>query len=110
MRKMQGKFGEFISCSAYPKCKYIKQNKAWFKCPKCEGSVLERKWRGGTLWGCGNYPKCKFSIFSDIIEKNCSECKSVDYLMKKTTKTGATIICPNQECKHVYTEEKAEDE
>lgn len=109
MRKMQGKFGEFISCSAYPKCKYIKQNKAWFKCPKCEGDVLERKWRGGTLWGCGNYPKCKFSIFSDIIEKNCSECKSVKYLMKKTTKTGSTIICPNHECKHVYTEASTEE-
>lgn len=103
MRKMQGRYGEFISCSAYPKCKHIKQNKAWFKCPNCTGNVIERKWRGGTLWGCEKYPKCKFSIFSDIEKSNCSKCKDVEYLMKKTTKAGTTLSCPNPDCKHTET-------
>ena len=104
MRKMMGKFGEFISCSAFPKCKYIKQNKAWFNCPKCSGAVLERKWRGGTLWGCEKYPKCTFSIFADIEKINCPECKSVEYMQKKETKAGIIFTCPNQNCKHTYTE------
>ena len=104
LRKMNGRFGEFVSCSAYPKCKYIKQNKAWFPCPTCGKDILERKWRGGTLWGCSGYPKCKFSIFSDIEKMNCAKCKSVEYMMKKTTKAGTALICPNQECKHTETQ------
>lgn len=110
LRKMVGRYGEFISCSGYPKCKYIKQNKAWFNCPKCDNNIIERKWRGGTLWGCEKYPKCKFSIFSDIVNENCGKCKSVKYMTKKTTKAGTTIICPNQDCKHAYTKETAEEE
>ena len=32
----QGAYGEFVSCSGYPKCKYVKQNLIeGMKCPKC---------------------------------------------------------------------------
>jgi DNA topoisomerase-1 len=108
LRKMIGRYGEFVSCSGYPKCKFIKQNAAWFPCPTCDGKVIERKWRGGTLWGCEKYPKCTFSIFSDIINENCPKCKSVQYMTKKPTKAGTAIICPNQSCKHAYTQEPNE--
>ena len=41
----QGAYGEFVSCSGYPKCKYIKQNIIeGMKCPKCgTGDMAERK-------------------------------------------------------------------
>jgi len=45
-----GQYGEFVSCSGYPKCKYIKQNIIeGMKCPKCgDGDIAERKARRGT--------------------------------------------------------------
>ncbi len=60
----QGAYGEFVSCSGYPKCKYVKQNLIeGLKCPKCgEGNVAERRARrGNVFWGCTNYPKCDFT-------------------------------------------------
>lgn len=102
MRKLKGRYGEFISCSGYPKCKYIKQNIANFPCPLDNGKIVERKWRSGTFWGCENYPKCKFSIFSDIEQTPCPKCKNSVYLLKKTDKTGkVTLLCPQEDCKQI---------
>jgi DNA topoisomerase-1 len=99
MREMMGKFGPFISCSGFPKCKYIKQNQATFPCPQCQGAVLERKWKGGSMWGCKNYPKCKFAIFGDIEQTPCPACKNSPYLLKKTSKSGAIeLACPASGC------------
>lgn len=44
----KGKFGEFVACSNYPTCKYIKKDKKEVveicKCPKCDkGMIVERK-------------------------------------------------------------------
>jgi DNA topoisomerase-1 len=50
----QGSYGEFVSCSGYPKCKYVKQNLIeGMKCPKCGvGDLAERKARRGNIfWG-----------------------------------------------------------
>lgn len=50
----QGSYGEFVSCSGYPKCKYVKQNLIeGLKCPKCgTGDLAERKARRGNIfWG-----------------------------------------------------------
>lgn len=104
MRKLKGRYGEFISCSGYPKCKYIKQNVANFPCPQCGGKIIERKWKGGTFWGCENYPKCKFSIFSDIEQSPCPKCNVHPYMSKKIDKTGKiTLLCPHENCKNVVT-------
>lgn len=98
LRQIQGKFGPFIACSGYPECKYIKQQKASFSCPSCgTGEIVARSWKGGKFWGCSNYPTCKFAIFSDIVDAPCPECKS-PYLLKKTTKKGTIITCPNKDC------------
>jgi len=98
LRKLNGRFGEFIACSGYPKCKYIKQETASFKCPKDKGDVVRRVWRGGKFWGCGNYPKCKFAIFDEIEEKKCPKCK-LPFLLKKTSKDGkVTLLCSDKEC------------
>ena len=97
LRVMKGRFGEFIACSGYPTCKYIKQNIAPFPCPQCGGNVIERKWRGGKFWGCSSYPTCKFAIFADIENKPCPTCKA-PYLLKKTLKSGTTISCSEKTC------------
>lgn len=94
--KRQGQYGEFISCSAYPKCKYIKQNTIGVKCPKChDGEIVEKKARRGNIfYGCENYPKCDFTANFKPVDKKCPECGS-PYLMEKTLKSGVYLVCPN---------------
>ena len=94
----QGAYGEFVSCSGYPKCKYIKQNLIeGMKCPKCgEGDIAERKARrGNVFWGCTNYPKCDFTSNYKPVPKKCPECGS-PYLVEKTLKSGIYLECPNK--------------
>ena len=92
-----GRFGEFVSCSGYPECKYIKQNLVeGMKCPKCgEGDIAERKTRfGTTFFGCTRYPKCDFTANGRPVPKKCPECGS-SYLIEKTLKSGVYLTCPN---------------
>jgi DNA topoisomerase-1 len=94
----QGAYGEFVSCSGYPKCKYIKQNLIeGMKCPKCgTGDLAERKARRGNIfWGCTNYPKCDFTSNYKPVAKKCPQCGS-PYLVEKTLKSGIFLECPNK--------------
>jgi DNA topoisomerase-1 len=94
----QGSYGEFVSCSGYPKCKYVKQNLIeGMKCPKCgAGDLAERKARRGNIfWGCTNYPKCDFTSNLKPVAKPCPECKS-PYLVEKVLKSGIFLECPNK--------------
>lgn len=99
LREVVGRFGPFIACSAYPKCKYIPKKVANFPCPMCKtGEVIEKKWRGGTMWGCANYPNCKFAVFGDIEQTPCPKCK-LPFLVKKFAKDGTvTLICSDKTC------------
>ena len=103
----QGSYGEFVSCSGYPKCKYVKQNLIeGMKCPKCgTGDLAERKARRGNIfWGCTNYPKCDFTSNLKPVAKKCPECGS-PYLVEKTLRSGIYLECPNK--KRVAEEETA---
>ncbi|HEV3512908.1 MAG TPA: type I DNA topoisomerase, partial [Candidatus Sulfotelmatobacter sp.] len=73
-----GRFGEFTACSGYPDCKYVKQNYIGVKCPDCkEGDLVEKRARkGNTFYGCGNYPKCKFTSAHKPIAEKCPSCGS----------------------------------
>lgn len=94
----QGAYGEFVSCSGYPKCKYVKQNLIeGIKCPKCgDGDIAERKARRGNIfWGCTNYPKCDFTSNYKPVPTKCPECGS-PYLVEKSLKSGIYLECPNK--------------
>jgi DNA topoisomerase-1 len=94
----QGAYGEFVSCSGYPKCKYVKQNLIeGMKCPKCgEGNVAERRARrGNVFWGCTNYPKCDFTSNLKPVARKCPKCDS-PYLVEKTLRSGVYLECPNK--------------
>jgi DNA topoisomerase-1 len=94
-----GRYGEFTACSGYPDCKYVKQNFIGVKCPLCkEGDLVEKKARkGNTFYGCGNYPKCKFTSAHKPMTEKCPSCGN-EYLVEKTLKSGPVIACPNKEC------------
>ena len=57
-----GKYSEFIGCSNYPSCNYIKKEipANAKKCPECAtGYLLIKKGKYGSFLGCSNYPECK---------------------------------------------------
>ncbi len=100
LRKVNGRFGEFVGCSGYPACTFIQRKKASFCCPQCAGCVEERKWSGGILWGCSNYPECRYAIFSDIQDRPCPVCDKSPYMLKKIDENGTIVLsCPREQCK-----------
>ena len=103
-----GRYGEFTTCSGYPDCKYVKQNFIGVKCPLCkEGDLVEKKARkGNTFYGCGNYPKCKFTSAGKPLAEKCPSCGS-EYLVEKTLKAGPVVACPNKECDYERAAEPA---
>ena len=85
----KGKYGEFVACSNYPECKYIKKEEVQdvevCDCPNCSGKIVEKKSRRGKLfYGCNNYPKCKTAYWDKPINKKCPECGEM--LVEKNSK------------------------
>lgn len=61
-----GRYGKFIACSTFPKCKYTRQftEKIDIPCPRCGGDIVMKKSRRGkSFYGCSNYPKCTFAAW-----------------------------------------------
>jgi len=66
----QGRFGKFLACSNYPKCKNTKPylDKVGIKCPKCgEGDVVRKKVKGREFFGCSKYPDCDYSSWKNPV-------------------------------------------
>lgn len=61
------RFGKFLACSNYPKCKYTKsvlKTVKGKKCPKDGGEIVIRySKKKRKFFGCSNYPKCDFSAW-----------------------------------------------
>jgi len=104
MEVKTGRFGPFLGCSNYPKCKNIMaiEVSTGIKCPKCKtGQLIERRTRKGgrIFWGCNGFPKCKNASWAkpvgickkcgDLIvenkdgEKSCVVCDKVEKKAKK---------------------------
>ncbi len=102
VRERRDGTGTFISCSRYPKCKFIKSDKAdeekkktGVLCPLCKtGDISERRGRFGIFYSCSNYPKCKFAIKAKPTGRICDKCGS---LMMEGTKT-IPERCSNKAC------------
>ena len=92
-----GQYGEFIACSGYPKCKYVKQDLLDVPCPKCGSEVAVRKnRRGDTFYGCTRYPKCDFTSNQRLVNETCPECESA-YLVEVSNAEGTFLVCPNNQ-------------
>jgi DNA topoisomerase-1 len=86
-----GRFGKFLACSNFPKCKNTKSLEPEgsaapkMNCPKCDGQVVSRRTkRGKVFYGCSNYPKCDFASWDEPIPTKCPTCGG---LMVKKPKT-----------------------
>ena len=75
----EGKYGKFLGCSNFPKCKNIKQfeeeKKIVGKCPECGKDMVERKSkRGKIFFSCSGYPECKFMSWYPTTGEKCKNC------------------------------------
>ncbi|GHP88945.1 type I DNA topoisomerase [Helicobacter pylori] len=105
--KKNSRYGEFIACNNYPKCKYVKQNEnandgsKQELCEKCGGEMVQKFSRNGAFLACNNYPECKNTKSlkntpnaNEIIEGvKCPECGG-DIALKKSKK-GSFYGCNN---------------
>jgi DNA topoisomerase I len=104
-----GRYGKFIGCSAYPKCKYIESlNKpvdTGVECPMCKkGHLTKRKSRFGTyFYSCSKYPKCKYAVSAEPIAEACPTCGWPILMLKVTKRRGTEKVCPQKECGYVET-------
>ncbi len=109
--KRKGRYGEFIACSGFPKCKYTqnvggndKEGKTkaplnvleGVKCPECASDIVERKSRRGKFYGCSAYPKCRFISTYEPTNKKCPECSYV--MASRTLRKKDIYECIK--CKH----------
>lgn len=99
-----GRYGKFIGCSAYPKCKHIepleKPRDTGVECPQChEGSLIERKSRYGKLfYSCNTYPKCTYATWNPPVAEHCPKCNWPVMTIKVTKRRGTEKVCPQKEC------------
>lgn len=106
LAEREGRFGKFVACDRYPKCKYIDKdatvNSTGVACPVCvkegrtNGEMAERRGRFGLFYSCTNYPDCKYAIKAKPTGNTCAMCGS---LMMEGTKTiperCSDKSCPN---------------
>ncbi len=92
-----GKFGKFLACSNFPKCKNTKPLESEIKkvgvCPECGADMVERKSKKGKIFfSCSKYPECKFMSWDITTGKKCPKCNSP--IIKK----GKIVKCSNNNC------------
>ncbi len=103
--KKHGRYGEFIACSNYPTCKFVKRQTLGIACPEkgCSGElVVRRTRRGKTFYGCSRYPDCKFTAWDKPVAEPCPSCGSPILLEKSNKGSGPVRYCPNEACKYQY--------
>ncbi|PUD00434.1 type I DNA topoisomerase [Helicobacter pylori] len=105
--KKNSRYGEFIACNNYPKCKYVKQTENAHDgakqelCEKCGGEMVQKFSRNGAFLACNNYPECKNTKSlkntpnaKETIEGvKCPECGG-DIALKRSKK-GSFYGCNN---------------
>lgn len=104
-----GRYGKFIGCANYPKCKHIepleKPKDTGVTCPVCNtGMLIERKSRYGKLfYSCNTYPKCTYATWNPPIAETCPKCQWPVLTLKTTKRRGLEKVCPQKECGHAET-------
>lgn len=107
----RGRFGRFMACSAFPKCRYTASLTTGVRCPECsKGELAAKRTRTGrTFFGCSRYPDCKFATWDEplpdpcprcggllTINKGICKCTRCDYRAERTTvPEGATVPASN---------------
>ncbi len=114
----EGKFGEFVGCSRFPECKYIKdRNRTAAEatgeaCPQCGKPLVTRQGRRGPFVGCSGYPSCTY-IKGDsppaggeaegAVPEELGVCPTCGKaLRRRTSRRGSFVGCTGYpDCKYI---------
>ena len=100
----RGRYGKFIGCSNYPKCKHLepleKPQDTQVTCPEChKGTFLKRKSRYGKIfYSCSTYPECKYAVWNEPRAQICPQCHWPVLTIKITKRRGTELVCPQKNC------------
>lgn len=108
----KGRYGEFIACSNFPKCKYTKNpdgteipqpEETDEKCDKCGSMMVIKNSKRGKFLACSAYPKCKNAKSLEPAREltvPCPECGGK--LQEREGKRGKFFGCVNYpKCKFI---------
>ncbi len=111
-----GRYGKFIACSGFPKCKYTEQidedgntsaspqdEASDEKCEKCGSDMVIKSGRNGKFLACSAYPKCKNTKPLEAPKASQTPCPDCGgKLHFKRSKRGAFWGCENYpKCKFI---------
>ncbi len=90
-----GRYGKFVSCGNFPKCRYVELEKIGRKCPEDGGELVIRQGRNGKFISCSNYPNCRYT--EPWLEKIGVKCpKDGGDLVERKTRNGRMVYsCSN---------------
>lgn len=119
-----GRYGKFLSCSDYPKCKNAKPLKrkeselammpeeekkasadleelqkkfSHRKCDKCGAAMQVRNGKFGYFLGCSNYPKCeKIEPIIHFTGVKCPNCETGQLVERRVRRTGKAFYGCNK--------------
>ena len=103
--RRKGRYGEFIACSNFPKCKYTtdldgntppEPEKTDIKCDKCGEFMVIKDSKRGKFLACSAYPKCKNAkplVPPKELKMPCPKCGSK--ILEKEGKRGKFYGCSN---------------
>ncbi|MEO8744717.1 MAG: type I DNA topoisomerase [Candidatus Dormiibacterota bacterium] len=109
------RFGPFMGCSRYPKCKFRRALNADGEaqepklldemCPQCGKPLQQRTGRYGDFVGCSGYPDCKYikrdaPTEAKLTGEKCPQCGE-GQLVERTGRFGPFVACSRYpECKY----------
>ncbi len=90
----QGRSGQFLGCSTFPKCRGTRSMPTGVFCPKDGGELVERrsKKRGTAFYACSN-EECDFVAWNKPVSEKCPECGYLGAEMKFTKTRGDFRKC-----------------
>ena len=101
-----GRYGNFLACSRYPKCKNAKPIPiGTCPVPGCGGQIsTKRSRKGKVFYACSNYPKCTFATWDKPVFEQCPQC-GAPYLVEKVSKAeGNYYKCEKCEFRKTITD------
>ncbi|MDD5071822.1 MAG: type I DNA topoisomerase [Patescibacteria group bacterium] len=96
-----GRYGPFLACTAFPKCRNLKnikennknQKSTGVKCPVCgQGEIVAKRGRKGVFYACNQYPDCKTAFWGKPTGAKCPDCEALLVEAKDGVK------CSNKDC------------
>ena len=104
----QGRFGEFTACSNYPTCKYVKQKSTGVVCP--EGRRRHRRAQVAARQGVLRLRELsglRLRAVEPAGGRDVPDCAAPFLVEKITKRHGRQLLCNNEECDYVRSEELA---